>query len=416
MSKKTSLLVGVGFAALLAGGVYYAKSRAASQVRPSRDDTVSVVTGQVSQHDTPIYLDGIGTVQAYNTVTIAPLVSGQLTSIDFTEGQMVKAGDLLAVVDPRSAQAQLDAALAKQAQDAATLANAKLDLDRDTYLLAQNVANQQTVDTQKSLVAQTEALVQADAASVESARVQLTYTRVTAPIAGRLGLRLVDNGNIVTANTTGIVVITQLQPISVVFTLPQQNLAQLQKASAAGSPLKVIAYDQDSAHPIDTGELSVISNQIDTSTGTISCKATFPNADNALWPGQFVNIRLLIDTRKDGIVVPASVVQIGPQGDFAFVVNTAKSTVSTRSLKVVQIEDGVALLDSGLSPGETVIVDGQYKLQDGSHVTIAPPAGQPAGKVDASAPAAKHDHKKKSVPSGNSSDNSVPSANSQPTQ
>ena len=378
-----------GEIALIIGGVYYAKSRAAAADADSQrkgTPPVSVVVGKVAKHDTPIYLDGIGTVIAYNTVTVRPQIDGQLKKVAFQEGQDVKAGDLLALIDDRSLQAQLDQALAKKAQDSATLTNAETDLKRDTFLLEQNLIDRQTVDTQQSLVNQTKALVQADEAAIENARVQLGYTRITAPIPGRVGLSLVDEGNIVHASdTTGLVVINQIQPISIVFTLPQQNLRQIQKAVSSADGLKVVVYDHDSHAPLDTGKLTVVDNQIDATTGTIKLKADFPNDDLSLWPGQFVNVRLLVDTRKDGLVVPASVIQRGPDGSFAFVVG-ADSTASVRPVDVAQIDGGRALIDKGLSEGETVVVDGQYKLQDGSHVTVSTPAG--------TAPAATRKHKR----------------------
>jgi multidrug efflux system membrane fusion protein len=340
---------------------------------------VSVVAGKVKQHDTPIFLDGIGTVVAFNTVTVHTQVDGQLQKIVFVEGQDVKAGDLLAVIDPRTFQAQADEAKAKKAQDAAQLDNAQVTFDRSHTLLEKGMIDQQTVDTQKASVDQFRAAVQSDEAAIEQAAVQLGYTQITAPIEGRTGIRQVDVGNIVHAtDTNGIVVITQLKPISAIFTLPQQDWLQIQHLLASGETLAVIAYDRDSRSPLDQGTLSVVDNQIDTSTGTIKLKASFPNDQLILWPGQFINVRLLVETRKNGIVVPASVIQRGPDGSYAFVVK-ADSTVEVRPVQVAQIDGGVALIDQGLKPGEQVVVDGQYKLQAGSSVTISPAPGAASG-------------------------------------
>ena len=382
MSKKSFILIGGALLGFLAGGLYYAKSRAAiADAESQRKGTppVSVVVGKVAQRDTPIYLDGIGTVTAYNTVTVRPRVDGQLQKVVFLEGQDVKAGDLLALIDDRSLKAQLDQTIAKKSQDEAQLGNAETDLKRNTFLLEQNLIDRQAVDTQKSLVDQLKALVQSDEAAAENARVQLDYARITAPIPGRAGLSLVDEGNIVHASdTTGLVVINQIQPISIIFTLPQQNLHQIQKAASSADGLRVVAFDHDNHSPLDTGKLTVVDNQIDAATGTIRLKADFPNTDLDLWPGQFVNVRLLVDTRKDGLVVPASVIQRGPNGSFAFVVGE-DSTVSVRPVEVAQIDGGRALIDKGLATGETVIVDGQYKLQDGSKVNVSPAADTPSG-------------------------------------
>jgi multidrug efflux system membrane fusion protein len=373
MLKKPWIYVAGGL--LVIGGTiagYHAHAQAASAAKhDANSPAVAVVTGKVEQRDTPIYLDGIGTVAASNTVTVRPRIDGQLESVAFREGQDVKAGDLLATLDARALQAQLDQANAKKAQDNAQLANAETDLKRDLFLAEKALIDQQAVDTQKALVAQLKALVQSDEAAVENAAVQLSYARITAPLSGRVGLRLVDAGNLVHASdAAGLVVITQLRPISVVFTLPQQNLTRLHQAAAATENLKVIAYDHDNRVPLDEGEVTVVDNQIDPTTGTIKVKATFPNEKLALWPGQFVNVRLLVDTRKDGIVVPSAVVQRGPKGSYAFVIRDDQ-TAEVRAIEVAQIDDGRALITAGLAPGETVVVDGQYKLQAGSRVTLA---------------------------------------------
>jgi len=322
---------------------------------------VPVVTGKVLQKDVPIYLDGLGTVQAFNAVTIRVRVDGELKKIAFIEGQDVKAGDVLAQLDPDPFRAAL-------AQVEAQLANARLDLQRDAEQLAAKIIAQQVFDTQQALVNQL-------AAAVNSAQVQLNYTTITSPIDGRTGVRLIDQGNIVHAtDANGLVVVTQLKPISVVFTLPEQNLPAIQKERANGD-ISVVAVDRDNRTVLETGQLAVIDNQIDITTGTIRLKATFPNENLRLWPGQFVNARLLLTTRKNGLVVPASVVQRGPDGPYAFVVKDDQ-TVTIQPVKVGQIEHEEALIDEGLQPGREVVV-GQYRLQPGSKVKTAQ-AGKPS--------------------------------------
>ena len=337
-----------------------------------------VVAGKVLQRDTPIYLEGIGTVQAFNTVTIQTQVNGVLQKVAFQEGQDVKTGDILAVIDPRPYQALLDQAKAKKAQDDAQAYSARVTYDRDFSLLKQGLMDQQTVDTTRATRDQMAALVQADQAAIDQDTVELGYCTIRSPIDGRTGIRLVDQGNVVqTTATTGLVVVTQLKPISVVFTLPQQNWPQIQGLVASGEHLKALAIG-DSTAPLDEGILAVVDNQIDTTTGTIKLKATFPNIHLALWPGQFVNIRLLVQTRRNGVTVPASVIQRGPQGAYAFVIG-ADSTVKATPVTVAQIDGGTALVDSGLTPGQTVVVDGQYKLQDGSRVVTSVPRRSKAG-------------------------------------
>jgi multidrug efflux system membrane fusion protein len=353
---------------------------------------VPIVPGTVEKKDVPIYLDGLGTVQAFNTVMVRSRVDGQVQQIAFVEGQDVKAGDLLAKIDPAPFQAVLDQNTAKKAQDEAQLAIAKLTLKRDADLLSGKILSQQDYDSQEAQVKQFQAAVDADAAAISSAKVQLGYTTITAPIDGRTGIRQVDQGNIVRANdSNGLVVLAQLRPISVVFTLPEQNLPQIQSHLAAGETLSVLAVDRDNRTLLGEGKLAVIDNQIDNTSGTIRLKATFANDDLKLWPGQFINVRLLLTTRKDGLVVPASVVQRGPDGAFAFVISPELKAL-VRPIKVAQIEHGQALIDEGLEAGERVVVDGQYKLQAGSAVKLPEPAetkgqkGKPAGKAQETKP------------------------------
>ena len=350
---------------------------------------VPVVATEVVRRDMPIFLDGLGTVQAFNAVTVRARVDGELKKIAFVEGQEVKAGDELALIDARPYQAQLDQAIAKKAQDEAQLTNARAILSRNAELLSKRVLDQQTYDTSKAQVDQFAAAVQGDQAMIDSAQTQVAYTRIVSPIDGRVGIRQLDQGNVIHASDqNGLVVLTQLRPISVVFTLPQQNLRIVNQSAAAGA-LPVTAMDRDNRTPLAEGTLAVVDNQIDSTTGTIKMKATFPNEDLALWPGQFVNTRLLVSTRKDGIVVPATVVQRGPQGSYAYVIKP-DMTVELRPIVVAQIESGVALIDDGLTVGEKVVVDGQYKLQPGSKVEISGADRTRPAQLGQADPAAKN--------------------------
>jgi multidrug efflux system membrane fusion protein len=380
MSKRTIFGI-AGLLVLLLGWWSYHHSTSSNQAQASGRNAagapVPVVAGKAEEKDVPVYLDGLGTVQAFNTVTVHTRVDGELQQVLFTEGQDVTTGGPLAVIDPRPFQAALDQAIAKKAQDEAQLANAKVTLARNTDLLNKKVIAQADFDASKYSVDQFQAAVQADQAAIENAKTQLDYTQIKSPIDGRTGVRLVDVGNIVhAADTGGIVVITQMHPISVVFTLPEQNLQAILNEGGAKGGLHVTALDRGNTTPLDEGTLAVLDNEIDQTTGTVKLKATFPNADLKLWPGKFVNARLVLTTKKNAIVVPAPVVQRGPQGTYAYVIKPDK-TVEMRPIKVAQTEANVAMIDDGLKAGEQVVVDGQYKLQPGAHVALTTPPPQP---------------------------------------
>ena len=324
-----------------------------------------MTAGLAKKDNVPVYRTGLGTVQAFNTVTVKVRVDGQLISVAFTEGQDVKAGDLLAQIDPRPFQAALDQAKATQAKDEAQLANARLDLTR--FVDLGQYATRQSVDTQRALVRQLEATVQADAAAVENAQIQLDYTTIRAPLSGRTGLRLVDPGNIVHAtDTNGLVVITQLQPISVVFTLPQDQLQDVIKGMTSGT-LKAIATTRANGDVLGEGTLAVVNNLIDSSTGTVQLKATFPNENYALWPGQFVNVRLLVRTLQQVVTVPSTAIQRGPDGMYVYVIKP-DSTVAMQAVTASDLMDGTTVIQSGLDAGARIVVSGQYRLQPGSRV------------------------------------------------
>lgn len=337
---------------------------------------VPVVVGDVTKSDLPLFLSGLGNVQGFNTVTIRSRVDGQLEKVSFSEGQEVKEGDVLAQIDPRPFQAALDQAKALRMQNEAQLANAKLDLERDVALFAGKAGTAQKADTQRALVNQLEATLRANDAAIEAAKVQLNYATIRSPISGRTGIRLLDAGNVVRAtDSAGLVVITQMRPITVLFTLSEQHLPLIQQEAKNGK-LPVFALDRGNSTRIATGELTVIDNQIDSTTGTIRLKATFPNEDLKLWPGQFINVRLQVSVRKDALTVPASVVQRGPSGTYAYLV-TPSQTAEMRPLVVDRIEEGVALIASGLQPGDKVITDGHYRVQPGAKLKISEAGGAP---------------------------------------
>ena len=331
---------------------------------------VPVRIATAAKQDIDIYLKSLGTVTAYNTVTVRSRVSGELVEVAFQEGQYVKAGDLLAQVDPRAFQVALDQARGTQMQNQAQLENARRDLQRYQALFKQDSIAKQQVDTQAALVRQYEGTVKSDQANVDNARLQLDYARITAPISGRLGLRQVDRGNLVSSSdANGLVVITQTQPISVVFTLPETQLPEVRAEIAAGKTLTVDAYDRADTRRIATGQLETLDNQIDVTTGTLKMKARFENADDALFPNQFVNVRLHVLTRKDVTAIPTAAIQQGSAGAFVFLVQ-ADDTVQVRQVKLGAVNNGMVAVNEGLQPGDRVVVEGTDRLRAGAKVDV----------------------------------------------
>jgi len=357
-------------AALAAAGVIasYVLTRAPHPAEAAAPPpAVPVVATKVKSGDVPIYLRGVGTVIAYNNVIVRSQITGQLVKIAFRQGQTVKKGDLLGEIDPSPYQAQLDQAIANRDRDQAQVLNAQANLNRYTPLAKQGFATTQLVDTQKAQLAQLQAMVKSDEAVIAAARVNLGYTQLTSPIDGVTGLRQIDEGNIIhPTDPNGLVDVTQIQPISIIFTLPETDFTDVQNELDKGT-VTVMAYSQDDKTELDQGKLILINNQIIQTTGTIQLRADFPNAKRLLWPGELVNARLLLRTQKNGLTVPTAAVQQGPQGQYVYVVG-ADGVAQMQPVKVGQISDGSALIDSGLKPNETVVVTGQYRVQPGSHV------------------------------------------------
>jgi multidrug efflux system membrane fusion protein len=360
-----ALTIGVG--ALVLAGVVTQWRRSEPVARAAPTPAVPVMVSTATRRDVPILLSSLGTIQASNTIAIHSQIDGKLQSVAFTEGQDVHKGATLAVIDPRALQAALDQAIAKKAQDQAQLTAAEKDLDRFKTLLTKSSGTQQSVDQQQGKVDQLKATIDADSAAIESAQTQLSYTTITAPIDGRVGFRQVDAGNIIHASDPNpLTVLTQIRPSTVIFTLPQKNLDDVRQAIGHG-PVPVMAFDQDDTHQLAEGELLLVDNEIDQSTSTIRLKARFANDDARLWPGEFVRLRVRVDTREDAVTIPPVALQRGPQGLYVWVIKR-DSTAEQRPVEATTIDNDIALVTKGLSVGEQVVVNGQYRLQAGTRV------------------------------------------------
>src|ERR1700761_1824635 len=369
-------VVSIFITLLILGGLGYIGWTALQQKQATKggpgarpDLPVPVLAATPRVQDVPVYLDGVGTVRALNTVTVRSQVDGKLIAVNFVEGQDVKKGDVVAEIDPAIYQAQYDQAVAKKAQDEALLTNQKIDLQRYGQLAASNAGSKQQADTQRATVAQQQALIRADQAAIDNAQATLSYAKIVAPLSGRAGLRQVDQGNIIhAADATGLVIITQLQPIAVQFSLPQQQIMRVNAASAKGE-LAVDVFGNDGVTVVDTGKLTGIDNQVDPTTGTLKLKGEFPNATYQLWPGQFVNVRLKVETLMKAVVVPTSSVQRGPIGTFSYVIDS-DNIAHAKPVTVTQQNETDAVIASGLTPDERVVTTGFANLADGSKVVI----------------------------------------------
>ena len=351
-------------------GAVTAKRAAAMQPR-----SIPVVAVAAERRDMPVYLQGLGTVTAFNTVTVKPRIDGQLINVTFHEGQFVHQGDLLAEIDPRAYQVALDQAQANLAKDEAAAKDAAVNLERDQELFKDNIIAKQQLDTQAATVDQSKASIAADQAAIDNAKLNLSYTRITAPLTGRVGLRLVDAGNMVhAADPNGLVIITQLQPIAVLFSIPEDQLPDVLRKLHQGVKLHAEAYDRDLKQKLADGTLVTVDNQIDATTGTSRLKAVFPNDNFALFPNQFVNVKLWIDTQKGAVIVPTAAIERGPSGTFVYLVQD-DNTVTVRPIKVGLSEANDVAIDSGLEPGDRVVTDGAEKLTDGMKVALREPTG-----------------------------------------
>jgi multidrug efflux system membrane fusion protein len=373
MTRSARVRLGiVGAVAVLFGAGLASYFRSGHEQAPAPAQPVPVIAAIVKQHDVPIVLTGLGTVTALNTATVRSQITGLLVSVNFQEGQSVKKGDLLAQIDPRTYQAQLDQAEAALARDQTHLANAQVNLNRSAPLVTKGYATEMQFAGQRSQTNQLADILKSDQAAIDNAKAELSYTALVAPFDGVTGIRLTDVGNIVQpSDQNGLVVVTQIQPISVIFTLPTTSIAEVQDALAKG-PLETIAFSQDDKTKLDTGSLLLVDNQANPASGTVRLKAVFPNQQRHLWPGTFVNVQLVISTQHDGLTVPLDAIQQGPQGQMVFVVGLDHK-VAIRPVSVRQSLGGEALIVKGVNAGETVVVRGQYRLSPGTLVTLADP-------------------------------------------
>ena len=377
----------IGVAALAAVVLAWLWLRPQATTAGNAPAPVAVDVATVQQADVPVYLEGLGTVQAFYTVTVSARVDGQVEKIGFTEGQDVKTGALLAQIDPRPFQAALGVAVATRDKDRAALANAHLDLQRYELLAPEDLASKQTVDTQKALIAQLTAQLKSDAAAIDNARTQLDYTSIRSPIDGRTGIRQVDPGNNVhAADSAGIVVVTQIEPISVIFSLPEEAFARLSAALQRG-PVPAVALSRDGREQLDEGTVALIDNQIDQTTGTLRVKATLPNRQRTLWPGEFVNMRVLAQLQRQVLTIPASAIERGPDGLFTYRVQ-ADSSVAVAPITTGATSNDVVVVESGLKAGERVVASNQYRLQPGARIRAnsARAASGPGSRTPAGAP------------------------------
>lgn len=371
---------------VLGGGAWWYKKHVdaekAKQAAAHRNNAVPVTAGKAEARDVDVVLTALGTVTPVSTVTLTSRVAGVLKEVHYTEGQMVKQNDLLAVIDPRPYEAALAQAKGQLTKDQAVLANARIDLDRYQTAFKEHAIPEQQVATQQAVVEQDQGVVKLDEAGVEAAQVNVDYTRITSPTNGRVGLRMVDPGNNVQANgTSGLVSITQLQPITVIFPLAQDYLSQVMTGLKKGQPMRVEAYDRTSAKPVGVGQLLTIDNQVEQASGTFRLKAVFPNEDTALWPGQFVNLRFIVSVDQKAVTVPSRAVQRGPKGDYLFVIKP-DSSVEMRTISVGQTDQDTTVVTKGLKPDERIVVDGQYRLEDKTKITVQEPGQNNNGNTN----------------------------------
>jgi len=362
------LLTGMGLAAVVVLAIWKEQGDAPAAI-PHAPPAVPVSTAIAERADVPLYLEGLGTVQAFNTDTVTTRVDGQVQNIAFADGQDVRAGDTLAQIDPRPYQAVFDQAVATRVKDEAQLANAQLDLTRFQALWAQNAIAQQMFTAQQAMVAQLSAQVKMDQAAIDAAKANLDYTTIRSPISGRAGIRQIDMGNnLLTSSNTTVVVVTQMQPIAVVFSLPEEDLTEVVNGTRSGS-LVAIALSRDNKTELDRGNIVVLDNEVNQTSGTLKLKATFPNVREKLWPGDFVNVKLLVAVDRNVVTVPSAAVQRGADGQYAYVVNPG-AKVAIRPVSLSRFQDNVAVISRGLQPGEMVVTAGQYRLEPGTRVEI----------------------------------------------